>query len=368
VIGILTGLLLCSLGAGIDYPEAGQLPALHKLPDPLTMASGARVTTPEAWKQRREELKGMLLHYEYGHMPPPPENLRAEVVSAESVFDGVAQLVRLKLKMGPGEKAQMEAGLYIPVGAGKKPVLLAIEPVWKEGLMPAARQTVHRGYIFAGYQRLDLDPDDADRSNGVHPLYPEYDWATLAVWAWGASRMVDYLYSRDDADTAHIALMGHSRAGKTALLAAALDERIALVAPHGSGAGGAGSFRLCPAKPESLKMITSPKRFHYWFHPRLRDFADKEDRLPFDQHFMRALIAPRVVVSMDGKGDIWANPLGTQLMYMAAQPVFSFLGAPGNNILYFRPGGHDTTDSDWTKLLDYCDYLFGGKPRPADAH
>lgn len=366
--GVWTGLLLCVLGAGMDFPNAGQLPVLDKLPDPMIMACGARVTTPEDWKQRREEMKAMLLHYEYGNLPPPPENLRAEVASTESVLDGAAQLVCLNLKMGPGEKVQMQAGLYIPKGGGKRPVLLAIEPVWKDGLMPAAQQAVQRGYIFAGYQRLDLDPDDADRSNGVHPLYPDYDWATLAVWAWGASRMVDYLYSRDDVDTSHIALMGHSRSGKSALLAAALDERIALVAPHGSGAGGAGSFRLCPKKAESLKMITNPKRFHYWFQPRLRDFADQENRLPFDQHFMRALVAPRVVVSMDGKGDIWANPLGTQLMYMAAQPVFNFLGVPERNVLYFRPGGHDTTDGDWAKLLDYCDHFFLGKPRPADAH
>lgn len=368
MIGILLGLLLGSPGADIDYLEAGQLPVLKELPDPLTMASGARVQTPEDWKRRREEITAMLLHYEYGHVPPPPENLRAEVVSGEPVFDGAAQLICLTLRMGDGEKVQMQAGVYIPAGNGKKPVLLAIEPVWQTGLMPAARQAVQRGYIFAGYQRHDLDPDDEDRSNGVHPLYPDYDWATLAVWAWGASRMVDYLYSRDDVDTARIALTGHSRAGKSALLAAALDDRIALVAPHGSGAGGAGSFRICPKGAESLVMISHPSRFHYWFQPRLRDFAHQEDRLPFDQHFMRALVAPRAIVSMDGLEDFWANPAGTKLMWTAAQPVFDLLGASDRNVLYFRPGGHDTTDGDWTILLDYCDHFFFAKPRPADAH
>jgi dienelactone hydrolase len=365
---MLVGLLLAILGAGIDYPEAGQLPALKKLPNVMKMANGARVKTPQDWKERREEIKAMLLHYEYGHMPPPPNNLRAEVVSTEPVFDGAAQLVRLTLKMGPEEKVQIQAAVYVPAGNGKKPVLLAIEPVWKTGLMPAAQKAIQRGYIFAGYDRHDLDPDDADRSNGVHPLYPDYDWATLAAWAWGASRVVDYLHSRDDVDTARIALTGHSRAGKTALLAAALDERIAIVAPHGSGAGGAGSFRMCPKNGESLALITHPARFHYWFQPRLRDFAGKEDRLPFDQHFMRALVAPRALVSMDGLEDFWANPSGTKLMWTAAQPVFDLLGAPDRNVLYFRPGGHDTTDGDWTILLDYCDHFFFAKPRPADAH
>ncbi len=377
MIRILVGLLLGSLGAGINYPEAGELPMLKELPDPLTMASGARVKTPEDWKQRREEIKAMLLHYEYGHAPPPPANLRAEIVSTESVFDGAAQLVCLTLKMGPDEKVQMQAAVYVPTvcrrltncaGNGKKPVLLAIEPVWETGLMPVAQKAVQRGYIFAGYQRHDLDPDDEDRSNGVHPLYPDYDWATLAVWAWGASRVVDYLRSRDDVDTARIALTGHSRAGKTALLAAALDDRIALVAPHGSGAGGAGSFRMCQKNAETLDLITGLKRFHYWFQPRLREFAGKEDRLPFDQHFMRALVAPRAVVSMDGLEDFWANPSGTKLMWTAAQAVFDFMGAPDRNVLYFRPGGHDTTDGDWTILLDYCDHFFFAKPRPADVH
>ena len=368
MIGILVVLLLGSLGAGINYPEAEQLPVLKELPDPLTMANGTRVKTPEDWKQRREEIKAMLLHYEYGHSPPPPANLRAEAVSSEAVFEGAAQLVRLALRMGPGEKVQMQAAVYVPVGNGKKPVLLAIEPVWDTQLMPVAQKAVQRGYIFAGYQRHDLDPDDQDRSNGVHPLYPDYDWATLAVWAWGASRVVDYLHSRDDVDTARIALTGHSRAGKTALLAAALDDRIAFVAPHGSGAGGAGSFRMCQRNAETLELITGLKRFHYWFQPRLRDFAGKEDRLPFDQHFMRALVAPRAIVSMDGLEDLWANPSGTKLMWKAAQPVFDFLGASDRNVLYFRPGGHDMTDGDWTTLLDYCDHFFFAKPDPADAH
>jgi dienelactone hydrolase len=361
-------MLLGALIAGFDFPEAGQLPVLKELPDVLTMATGAPVKTPEDWRQRREEIKAMLLHYEYGQAPPPPATLRAEIDSSEAVFDGAAQLVRLTLRMGPDEKAQMQAAVYVPAGGGRKPVLLAIEPVWDTKLMPAAQQAVQRGYLFAGYRRQDLDPDDEDRSNGVHPLYPDYDWATLAVWAWGASRVVDYLHTRDDVDTSRIALMGHSRAGKTALLAAALDERITLAAPHGSGAGGAGSFRICQKNAETLFLITDPKRFHYWFQPRLRDFAGKEDRLPFDQHFMRALVAPRALVSMDGLEDLWANPSGTKLMWTAAQPVFDLVGASDRNVLYFRPGGHDTTDSDWKVLLDYCDHFFFAKPRPADAH
>lgn len=198
----------------------------------------------------------------------------------------------------------------------------------------------------------------------MHAAYPDYDWATLAAWAWGAMRLVDYLETLEEVDTERIALTGHSRAGKTALLAGGLDERIALVAPHCSGTGGAGSHRIYGPKSETLELITRPDRFGYWFHSRLRAFAGKEERLPFDQHFLRALVAPRCVVSLGATEDLWANPLGTQQMWEAAQPVFDFLGAPGNNVLYFRPGGHDMTEDDWHVLLDYCDHFFRGRPLP----
>ena len=366
MIYILISLLASQFALDTRFPEPAQLPIVKEMPDPLVALDGTPVQTAEAWGKRREEIKEMLLYYEYGHAPAAPENLRVEGISSETVFDGTATLERFTLIMGPEDKLLMEAAVYVPAGEGKKPVLLAIEPVWDDDLKAAAQQAVQRGYLFAGYRKQDLDPDDEDRTNGVHPLYPDYDWATLAAWAWGASRVVDYLYTRADVDTGQIALTGHSRAGKSAMLASALDERITLVAPHGSGAGGAGSFRQCPQGAESLNMITLPKRFHYWFHPRLRDFAKQEDRLPFDQHFLRALIAPRVIVSMDGLEDYWANPSGTKLMWTAAQPVFDLLSVPDHNAMHFRPGGHDYIDADWTVLLDYCDHFFFGKPRPAD--
>ena len=366
MICVLISLLVSQLALDARFPEAAQLPVMNEMPDPLVALDGTPVQTVDAWKERREEIQDMLLHYEYGHAPAPPDNLRVEGLSSEPVFNGAATLERFTLIMGPKDGVHLEAAVYVPAGERKKPVLLAIEPVWDDNLTAAALQAVQRDYIFAGYRKQDLDPDDEDRTNGVHPLYPDYDWATLAVWAWGASRVVDYLYTRADVNTGQIALTGHSRAGKSAMLASALDERITLVAPHGSGAGGAGSFRQCPQGAESLGMITLPTRFHYWFQPRLHDFAKQEDRLPFDQHFLRALIAPRIIVSMDGLEDYWANPSGTKLMWTAAQPVFNLLNVPDHNVLHFRPGGHDYIDEDWTVLLDYCDHFFFGKPRPAD--
>ncbi len=367
-VAILVGVMCFSAGAeegpmATRWPEVDQLPELDDLPDPFLMANGSRVASDRDWRRRRREIIAMLAHYEYGHMPPPPDNLRVKAVGSQPFADGKAELRRVVLEMGPGHHARMNAAIYLPAKAtGRVPVVLAVEPVWQEHLWPVARLMLERGYAFAGYERHDLDRDDADRSDGVHPLYPDYDWASLSVWAWGAMRLVDYVTTLESVDARRLALTGHSRAGKTALLAAALDERIALAAPHCSGAGGAGSYLILGKKSESLDLITRAARFHYWFHPRLRKFAGRERRLPFDQHFLRALVAPRCVVSMEGLGDLWANPLGTQQMWRATQPVFDFLGVPDRNAVYFRPGGHDTTMGDWSALLDYCDHFLLGKP------
>ena len=343
--------------------DVKKLPVLNELPDPFLMNSGKRVRTREDWAKRRGEIIESLTHYEYGHMPPLSGAISAEITEAKPIFDGGSTKTRGTLSFGPGNKLQMRVGLYVPTTKkGPFPVVLAIEPVWMQHLEPVARLVNEHGYIFAGYERHDLDRDDDDRSDGVHPLYSDYDWASLAVWAWGAMRVVDYLHTLDEVDTAHIALTGHSRAGKTALLAGALDERITLTVPHASGAGGSGSYRILGESSESLAAITDPKRFHYWFHPRLAFFAGSESRLPFDQHFLKALVAPRGLLAVEGLEDAWANPLGTQQMHVATQPVYNFLGASDKIGIYYRCGGHDTVNDDWEALLEFADHIFFGKP------
>ena len=146
--------------------------------------------------------------------------------------------------------------------------------------------------------------------------YPDHDWATLAVWAWGAMRAVDYLITLPQVDPRRIVITGHSRSGKAALLAGALDERIALVAPQGSGCAGAASYRFHGAGAETLADVT--RNFPYWFVPRLPAFAGKEERLPFDQHFLLALVAPRPLLTIDAEGDAWASPYGRQARHVPA--------------------------------------------------
>ena len=226
---------------------------------------------------------------------------------------------------------------------------------------PVLEEIVKRGYVLVKYARTELDPDENNVVGPAQKAYPRYDWATLAVWAWGGMRVLDYLQTQDYVDKDKIVITGHSRGGKVALLAGALDERFTLVAPNGSGCGGAGCFRVMGEKAESLELITRPDRFGYWFHPRLRLFAEQVERLPFDSHFLKALVAPRPLLSTEALDDLWANPLGTQVTYLAAKQVYDWLGAPDRIGLHFRPGRHDQTAEDWLALLDFADQQFYGK-------
>jgi len=356
--------------ARADLPEVADLPVVEGIPDPFLMNDGSRVATREDWARRRAEIAEMIQFYEYGHIPPAPGNVEAKEMRSVPVLDGTARLYRCEIVLGPDHKLRARVSFYVPDGRrGPFPVVLNMSPVMGPGMGRIAQRYIERGYILAGFERHDFDQESADRSDGVHPLYPDYDMATLAAWGWGAQRVVDYLITRDDVDPRYIAITGHSRAGKAALFAGALDERITLVAPAGSGAGGAGSYRILgnlEKESESLDAITDPNRWHYWFHPRLRTFAGKEGRLPFDQHFVKALVAPRALLALEGLSDFWANPFGTQQTTVAAQPVFDFLGASKKNGIYYRPGGHSMTGQDWMALLDYADLQFFGKPTTCD--
>ncbi|NQU09242.1 acetylxylan esterase, partial [bacterium] len=152
--------------------------------------------------------------------------------------------------------------------------------------------------------------------------------------------------------------------GKTALLAGAIDERIALTVPHISGAGGAGCYRFPDAGGERLADLI--EKIPYWFTPRLREYVGRESELPFDQHFLKAAVAPRALLSTDTRGDLWASPRGTRLTYEAARVVYRLLGAESRIGIWFREGGHAHTLPDWEALLDFADLQFHGKPAARD--
>jgi dienelactone hydrolase len=348
----------------VGYPQSplsglDKLPVNKELPDPFLMNDGKRVKNKADWARRREELKEMILYYEYGHLAPAPNNLSTAELSSKNIEELGAEEKQLLLSMGPSKKVEFHLILTIPPGKGPFPVIVKGDLCWGRVAPAMVAAAVKRGYIVAEFDRTELAPDSTDRTKGVFPTYPDYDWTVLGAWAWGFHRTVDYLMTQIFADPKHIAITGHSRGGKAALLAGALDDRVALTAPNGSGCGGAGSYRVLGEKCEDMAAITN--RFPYWFQPRLKEFIAHVDQLPFDQHSVRALVAPRAQLSTEGLSDLWANPMGTQVTYIAARQVYEFLGAGERIGIHFREGKHEQNAEDWKALLDFADLQFLGK-------
>lgn len=340
-------------------PDFGKLPVIRELPDPFRMNSGKRVSNRKDWLRRRKEIKETLLYYEYGHLPPGSGEPKAVELSTRKVEEIDASERQLSLSLGGSQNLSFRLILTIPSGKGPFPVVLKGDLCW--GRIPASilAAAVRRRYIVAEFDRTEFAPDSADRSRGVYPLYPDTDWAALAAWAWGYHRTIDYLLTLSVVDKQRIAVTGHSRGGKAALLAGALDERIALTAPNDSGCGGGGCYRVQGEKSEDIGAIT--KRFPYWFHERLPLFVGHVEQLPFDQHYVKALVAPRALLSTEALGDLWANPLGSQVSYLAAREVYRYLGATNRIGIHYREGKHEQNAEDWNALLDFADAQFFGK-------
>ncbi len=197
------------------------------------------------------------------------------------------------------------------------------------------------------------------------PRAPD-DWGPIAAWAWGMQRVMDYLARDRDIDRKRIALVGHSRLGKAALLAGAFDDRAALVIPLQAGCGGTAPSR--GRTGESVKQINT--RFPEWFCGVFKQFNDQPERLPFDQNCLIALCAPRPVLLGAAVEDTWANPSGAFEMLQAASGAYLLTGAEGlaaptmpgtnqvidSNLGYFiRPGKHSMTRGDWEVFLDFAD-------------
>lgn len=335
-----------------------QLTPRADLPPLLAQADGTSITSIADWEQRRTEIKEIVQYYEYGRLPPRPDQVAAIHTSEREYLKQGSRLRKLTLRIDSQHQLAMDVAMYLPTGDGPFPVVVA--EVHRLGDLPCIPMWLEHDFVFVQYEREDLDPDEPSVIGPAQQAYADFDWATLAVWAWGAMRVADYLETCPEIRQDQIAITGHSRGGKAALLAGALDERFALVAPNGSGCGGAGCFRENTAKNETLALITDPKRFHYWFHPRLREFADREELLPFDQHFVKALVAPRALLCTEARGDLWANPTGTRRTSVAARQVYRLYGAEEKIGLCYRAGEHDQTLDDWQRLLEFAQWHFQG--------
>ena len=353
--GLLFGAMSGEAAPPDVYPIADALPVVTELPDPFLLPDGRRVQTKRAWEAHRKTLLALALHYEYGPLPPAAANVKGKELSSRALESGGAIEKEILVTMGPDHAVQTPLFLTIPAGTGPFPVILCGDLTWGRVQPEIVADIVARGYALAEFDRTRIAPDSAERG-GVYAAYPEYTGGRMAAWAWGYSRVADYLLSLPFVDRRHVAITGHSRGGKATLLAGVIDTRFTLVAPNASGCGGAGGFRAQADKSEDIGAIL--KNFPYWFAPDFGQFIGHTDRLPFDQHTLKALVAPRALLTTEGPDDLWANPAGTQQTYEAAKEVYAFLGVPERIGIHYRPGGHAHNAQDWNALLDFADQQF----------
>jgi hypothetical protein len=408
--------MLLSTSSAADFPPPNELPARPELPDPLVMLDRSKVTTRSDWEtKRRPELKALFQHYMYGRLPPTPTRQSyTELFRDEKALGGKATLSEVKITFEePSLAHPVHVLLAVPNAAAKPPVFVGMNfcgnhtllddprihlpEVWCRNSCPGVvneRATdkgrggqkdvwnidliIDGGYALACFYSGDVDPDTADMSDGIGPAFynpgqstaAADDAATIMLWAWGFHRVVDMLQqsAKDRVDASRIAAVGHSRNGKTALVAGAFDERIAVVIPLQAGCGGTAPSRTSDTRAESVKRINTS--FPHWFCGNFKQFNDDTAKLPFDQHCLIALCAPRPVLLPNAEEDLWANPSGQFELLKAASPVYELLGVQGvatgakpemNKLLdsrlgyFIRPGRHAMTRPDWEIFLAYCD-------------
>jgi len=394
-----------------NYDEA-KVPKFT-LPDPLMMAGGAPVKSVKAWEsKRRPEILELFKKEMYGRAPGKPAKQSYFVISHhKNVLGGKADRKQVEVRFaGTGEGPRMTILIYLPARVkGPVPAFLSLnfrgnhtlhsDPAirlphsWVRGKVKGETENnratekgrglaksrwpvetiLARGYALAAIYYGDIDPDfDDGWKNGVHALYPAThkrkpeEWGSIATWAWGLSRAMDYLETDREIDHQRVAVMGHSRLGKTSLWAGASDPRFALVISNNSGCGGAALSRR--AFGETVQRINTS--FPHWFCDNFVKYNANENKCPVDQHQLIALIAPRPVYIASAVDDRWADPKGEFLSGLHANPVYQLYGLPGlpakkqpplntpsmGSIGYhIRSGRHDVTKFDWAAYLKFAD-------------
>lgn len=366
-----------------------------EIPNVLKMSDGSPVTSVAAWEnKRRPEVLELLKIHVYGRNPVErPENLRFESLGADKeMMDGKAIRKRVAVcYKGPGGEGRIEVTAFIPKSDKPVPAFVLIcnrppdknldpERVEKSPFWPA-ENLIARGYATVTFYYGDVDPDKHDGfTNGVHGVFqpdpkvrtPD-SWGSLAAWAWGASRVMDWIEQEGKINSKHVAVIGHSRGGKTALWCGAADQRFALTISNDSGCGGAKINRMDLPKSESIARIT--KSFPHWFCTNFTKYGEDLSALPVDQHMLIALMAPRLAYVASASEDVWAGQPGEFQSCILASPVWKLYGKEGlvgttfpavdtplqaGNIGYhLRIGKHDLAVYDWERYMDFADRHWG---------
>jgi hypothetical protein len=379
---VLVSGLLSVLGRA-PRAEAQEL----NLPNALARADGSLITSAQQWQsEQRGRLLDLFEEHVYGRPSVGrPAGMTFEVVNVDAqAMGGDATLKQVEITL-PNQAATdsltLRLTMFVPNAAAGAPVATFLlinnraesntDPtrVIKSEFWPA-ESVIAEGYGIAAFHYGDIDPDEDAFNNGVHQLFDggvrgESTWGALRAWAWGASRAMDYFETDALIDAKRVAVVGHSRGGKTALVAGATDERFALAISNDSGEGGASLARRNVG--ESILDINNG--FPHWFALKYRDYNGTPENLPVDQHELIALMAPRAVYVASASEDAWADPEGEFLAAVHAAPVYALFGysalgtdqwpAIGEHVhgqqvgYHLREGVHDLTQFDWDLYMDF---------------
>lgn len=375
-------------------PSPAQSLAARGLPELLRRADGQTVQNAAQWPARRAEIMEVFSREVYGRSPQiKPEDVRFEILERDpKALNGAATLKRVRISTrGPRGSLSFELVLFTPnarpQAQAKAPTILLMSHRGKENLDPTratktefwpVEELIARGYGAAAFWAGDVDVDADDNfQGGIHAIFDPIlkdgekrapdAWGTIAAWSFGASRAMDYLQTDADVDKSKIGVIGHSRGGKTALWTGAQDTRFALTIANCSGNTGAALSR--GKSGETIAEIND--KFPHWLNAKYKQYNDRQNELPFDQHWLLATIAPRLLYVVSANDDNWADPRSEFLSALAAAPAWGLHGQKGlvtddwaptdvalqsGNVGYHRrSGGHGLTLVDWNHIMDFCD-------------
>lgn len=378
-------LFSCSLHAQkreTNYDEA-KVPA-YELPDPLQFDDGREVRNARQWeKKRRPQVLEVFAQEMYGHMPARPEGLHFSTISEETVYAGLGLRKVVRIYLDADQAHWFDVLIHLPKdAAGPVPMFVGLNFKGNDATLDERADfrwpyelVLKAGMGVATAWRDSIEPDGKDsklaeaegvcRDGGVRSWYnKDGDWGAISAWAWGLSRIVDYLETDQAYDTDRLAVIGHSRLGKTALWAGANDLRFDMVISNDSGCCGAAISRR--KFGETFAVIDTS--FPHWFTREFDKYKGREETFPADQHWLIALAAPRPVYVASATEDLWADPKGEWLAAKAAGPVYALFGMQGlddgmpapdvsdgdGRIGYhIRSGAHNILAFDWQQYISF---------------
>ena len=384
----------------------------YKLPALLVSKSGRKIKNVKRWEKiRRPEILSLFEQEIYGEIPIEI-NISDVIVSEDNgdAFDGLAKRKQLELIFKHDDlELEVDILIYLPKSSGKVPVFVGynfsgnhtvsndpnirLTESWvrddpslgivhnqvteqSRGVSSdrwPIKKIIEAGYGVATIYCGDVDPDRDNFQDGIHPFSYQLgqfrpgngEWGTITAWAWGLSKAMDYFVTDSDIDSTKVIVFGHSRLGKAALWAAALDQRFAMCISNNSGCLGAALSRR--QFGENISIITH--NFPHWFCENLNKYSGQEDALPVDQHMLLALIAPRPLYITSATKDLWSDPKGEFLSALEAGKVYGLYGkeelpvtempnpdtpVSGTIAYHIRTGKHDITEYDWEQFIDFA--------------